>query len=157
MLPAGITIAKKEITDMKAAWVSVGLVGVILAAGCATRGYQQNPQAYNYGATGAGMGAIVGAMAGNNVKGLNRGEGAVAGATLGAIIGAAMGAQQDSMNQQIGAVNEAATTAIVNVKNSNGSYTPVMIRKVGNQFVGPRGEYYNAMPTEEQLKGPYGF
>ncbi len=137
--------------------VGIGLVGVILASGCAAPRYQQNPTAYGYGAAGAGMGAIVGAMAGNNIKGINRTEGALTGAALGAVIGAAMGAQQDSFNHQLGAVNEAATTAVVNVKNSNGSYTPVVIRKVGNQFVGPRGEYYNAMPTEEQLKGPYGF
>ena len=142
---------------MKAARIGLAVAGVALVAGCMAPQYRQSPQTYNYGATGAGMGAIVGAMAGNNVKGLNRGEGAVAGAALGAIIGAALGAQQDSMNQQIGAVNEAATTSIINVKNSNGSYTPVVIRKAGNQYVGPRGEYYNAMPTEEQLKGPYGF
>ena len=142
---------------MKAVVLSVGLAGIVLMAGCASPGYQQHQAAVGYGATGAGMGAIVGAMAGNNVKGINRGEGAVAGALLGSIIGAAMGAQQDNFNQQIGAVNEAATTSMVNVKNSNGSYTPVLIRKTGNQFVGPRGEYYSAMPTVEQLKAPYGF
>ncbi len=142
---------------MKTGFVSLFLIGVLLVSGCMAPSYREKPQAYNYGATGAGMGAIVGAMAGNNIRGINRGEGALAGAALGAIIGAALGAQQDTMNQQMGAVNEAATTSIVNVKNSNGSYTPVVIRKVGNQFVGPRGEYYNAMPTEDQLKGPYGF
>lgn len=142
---------------MKTNMATVALISVVLASGCMAPQYRQNPQAYNYGGTGAGMGAIVGAMAGNNIRGINRGEGALAGAALGAIIGAAMGAQQDSLNQQMGAMNDAASTVIVNVKNSNGSYTPVVIRKVGNQFVGPRGEYYNAMPTEDQLKGPYGF
>ncbi len=142
---------------MKAAVLAAGLAGVVLLAGCASPGYQQHQAAYGYGATGAGAGAIVGAMAGNNIKGLKTGEGAIAGAVLGSIIGAALGAQQDSFSQQIGAVNESATTSIVNVKNSNGSYTPVVIRKVGNQFVGPRGEYYSAMPTEDQLKAPYGF
>ncbi len=150
---------------MKKMLIGLTLGGVVLVSGCAgPGGYQQNPEALKQGATGAGLGAIVGAMAGNNVKGINRGEGAIAGAALGALIGAAMGAQQDDMNQQMGAVNrhidavnETATTTIINVKNSNGSYTPVVIRKVGNQYVGPRGEYYGALPTEDQLKAPYGF
>lgn len=150
---------------MKAGLVSLALGSMVLVSGCASPGgYQEPTHALKQGAAGAGLGAIAGAVAGNNIKGINRGEGAIAGAALGALIGAAMGAQQDNMDQQMGAMNarvnaanEAATTTIINVKNSNGSYTPVVIRKLGNQYVGPRGEYYGAMPTEEQLKGPYGF
>lgn len=140
---------------MKSVLLTVGLAGVVLVTGCATP--QQRPGTYQYGAAGAGIGAIAGAMAGNNIKGINSGEGAVAGATLGALIGAVMGAQQDQMKAQIGAVAEQASTTVINVKNSNGSYTPVVLRKVGNQYVGPRGEFYDAVPTEEQLKAPYGF
>ena len=137
--------------------LAMGLAGSVFVAGCASPQYQQHAGAVNYGGAGAGLGAIAGAMAGNNIRGLNTGEGAIAGALLGTIIGAAMGAQQDTFNSRLGAVSEQASTQIVNVKNSNGSYTPVLIRKVGTQYVGPRGEYYSAVPTEEQLKGPYGF
>lgn len=144
--------------------LAVGLASATLMMGCASPDYQQHAGTIGYGTTGAGIGAIAGAMAGNNVKGLNTGEGAIAGATLGAIVGAVLGAQHDALNAQqnamnakINAVSEQATTTIVNVKNSNGSYTPVLIRKVGTEYVGPRGEYYSAVPTEEQLKGPYGF
>ena len=144
--------------------VVIGLASSTLMMGCASPQYQQHAGAVDYGAAGAGVGAIAGAMAGNNVRGLNTGEGAIAGATLGAIVGAVIGAQHDAvtaqgtaMNAKINAVSEQATTTIVNVKNSNGSYTPVLIRKVGNEYVGPRGEYYNAVPTEAQLNGPYGF
>ena len=143
--------------SMKYRGLAAGLTGLVFAMGCASPTYQQHSGAIGSGATGAGLGAIAGAMAGNNVKGLHTGEGAIAGATLGAIIGAAMGSQQDTMNAKLGAVSEQASTTIVNVKNSNGSTTPVVIRKVGNQYLGPRGEYYSAMPTEEQLKAPYGF
>ena len=143
--------------NVKCGLVAAGLAGTLFMAGCASPGYQQNSGAINQGAVGAGLGGIAGAMAGNNIRGLNTGEGAIAGATLGAIIGAAMGSQQDTMNARINAVSEQASTVIVNVKNSNGSTTPVLIRKVGTQYVGPRGEYYNALPTEEQLKAPYGF
>lgn len=49
-----------------------------------------------------------------------------------------------------------AETVVVNVRNSNGSYTPVTLRRVGNVYVGPRGEQYFAVPTEDQLKAVYG-
>jgi hypothetical protein len=45
----------------------------------------------------------------------------------------------------------------VNITNSNGSITPVRLRKQGVGYVGPRGEYYDKLPTEEQLKPIYGF
>jgi len=46
---------------------------------------------------------------------------------------------------------------VINVQNSNGSMTPVTLRQVGNQWVGPRGEYYNNLPTVGDLRGVYGF
>jgi len=48
-------------------------------------------------------------------------------------------------------------TMIINVQNSNGSMTPVTMRQVGNQWVGPRGEYYDNLPTVGDLRGVYGF
>lgn len=142
---------------------TVGLVGVaMLVSGCET--VSQNPNT----ATDAGIGALLGAgagmVAGNNVKGINRGEGAIAGALLGGVLGGALGHQSDKtdknnaqMNAQLLSVQEQAMTTIINVNNSNGSTTPVTIRKAGNQYIGPRGEYYNALPTVEQLKPVYGF
>ena len=47
-------------------------------------------------------------------------------------------------------------TLVVNVRNANGSYTPVTLRRQGNVYVGPRGEQYLLVPTEEQLKDVYG-
>ena len=46
---------------------------------------------------------------------------------------------------------------IINVQNSNGSMSPVAMRQVGNQWVGPKGEYYNNLPTVGELRGVYGF
>jgi len=46
---------------------------------------------------------------------------------------------------------------VINVQNSNGSMTPVTMRQVGNQWVGPRGEYYDNLPTVGDLRGVYGF
>jgi hypothetical protein len=45
----------------------------------------------------------------------------------------------------------------INVQNSNGSFSPVTLRSVGSQWVGPRGEYYEALPTVGQLRQMYGF
>ena len=138
------------------------LAGLIMAGtllmGCASPQYQENSSMVNQAAIGAGLGAIAGGVSGNNSHGaFGTGVGAVAGAVIGGLLGGTMGHQKDQFQSQLGAVNDAATTQVINVQNSNGSFTPVTIRKVGNQYVGPRGEYYNAVPSEAQLKGPYGF
>jgi hypothetical protein len=44
----------------------------------------------------------------------------------------------------------------INIQNSNGSFSPVTLRSVGSQWVGPRGEYYDSMPTVGQLRQVYG-
>jgi len=56
----------------------------------------------------------------------------------------------DSIRQEMNVVT-------VNVTNSNGSIITVRLRKQGVGYVGPRGEYYNTLPTEDQLKPIYGF
>jgi len=49
------------------------------------------------------------------------------------------------------------TTITVWVTNSNGSRTSVQLTRNGPWYVGPRGEYYAEMPTNEQLRVAYGF
>jgi len=48
-------------------------------------------------------------------------------------------------------------TITVWVTNSNGSQTSVRLTREGAWYVGPRGEYYSQMPTNEQLRVAYGF
>jgi hypothetical protein len=43
------------------------------------------------------------------------------------------------------------------ITNSNGSKTSVQITRRGGWYIGPRGEYYDEMPTNEQLRAVYGF
>lgn len=50
----------------------------------------------------------------------------------------------------------APQTVVINVPNSNGSYTPVTLTKSGNGYVGPQGEFYSQHPTVDQLKALYG-
>lgn len=45
---------------------------------------------------------------------------------------------------------------VVNVPNDRGGYTAVTIRKSGNGFIGPQGEYYAQFPNVSQLKVMYG-
>ena len=47
-------------------------------------------------------------------------------------------------------------TLTVNIPNSRGGYTAVTLKRSGNGFVGPQGEYYPEHPTVEQLKVLYG-
>ena len=49
-----------------------------------------------------------------------------------------------------------ADTVVINIPNANGSYTPVVLRRVGGIYVGPRGEQYLNLPTVDQLKPVYG-
>ena len=50
----------------------------------------------------------------------------------------------------------AQDTFMVNVPNNNGGYTTVVIKKSGNGFVGPQGEFYSQFPTVAQLRVMYG-
>ncbi|MCX8036950.1 MAG: glycine zipper domain-containing protein [Candidatus Sumerlaeia bacterium] len=118
---------------------------------------------------GAGTGALLGGATGAAIGGHHRGHhGARDGAAVGTLLGAAAGAgtgyligkQIDKNRQQDAAIQQAqieANTIIINVHNSNGSLTPVRLVRQGNVWVGPRGETYTAMPTEDQLRPVYGF
>lgn len=45
----------------------------------------------------------------------------------------------------------------VNVRNTNGSETPVRLEQAGEKWLGPKGEFYDAFPTDDQLRAAYGF
>lgn len=135
--------------------IPVAALFVVFASGCA----DLSGTAKGAG-VGAAAGGLLGAVAGHNIPGVSRTGGAVAGALAGGLVGGAIGHQSDQIKaqrQQIDAVAQQANTATVNITNSNGSITPVVLRRVGNQWQGPRGEMYNNLPTPEQLRPVYGF
>lgn len=43
----------------------------------------------------------------------------------------------------------------INIPNTKGGYTAVILKKSGNGFVGPQGEFYPEFPSVEQLKIMY--
>ena len=97
---------------------------------------------------GAGIGAIAGHQSGKTA------EGALIGAAVGGGTGYMLGNEQDKKKTQaeIEGVRQEMNTVTVNITNPNGSITPVTLRKQGVGYLGPKGEYYNSLPTEEQLR-----
>ncbi len=145
-----------KITTVFPAALLVVAVGAGLT-GCATGGSGQYSNA-SKGAVagslvGAGLGAIIGHQSGET------GEGAAIGAAAGALGGYALGNEQDKteLQAQTNYALQTANTLVINVKNSNGSVTPVTLNRQGNVYVGPKGEHYTQLPTEEQLRPVYGF
>jgi len=53
-------------------------------------------------------------------------------------------------------VSPGAERITINVPNVRGGYTPVVLAKYGDGYIGPQGEYYPGHPTVEQLKVLYG-
>ena len=130
--------------------VMVVLIGGMFVAGCES---EAGKGAGIGSLAGAGLGAIVGHQSGRTA------EGALIGGAVGGGAGYMIGAEKDRKKTQAQtqvAIQE-ANTFYVNITNSNGSVTPVRIVKQGNFYVGPRGEQYSKLPTEEELKPLYGF
>jgi outer membrane lipoprotein SlyB len=128
-------------------------LGFVFVAGCETKA---QTGAGIGTLAGAGIGAIIGNQCGSTAVGAL--IGGAAGAGGGYLIGNE-GDKKDARNNtttQINSVRDEANTVVVNVTNSNGSITPVILRRSGNVYIGPKGEQYTTLPTEETLKGLYG-
>jgi hypothetical protein len=67
-----------------------------------------------------------------------------------------VGCERIEAKKSIAAIREEAATSYVNLPNSNGSVTPVPIKRQGNVYIGPKGEQYTSYPTVEQLQPVYG-
>ena len=130
--------------------VMVVLIGGMFVAGCES---EAGKGAGIGSLAGAGIGAIVGHQSGRTA------QGALIGGAVGGGTGYMIGAEKDrkKTGDQTQAAIQEANTFYVNITNSNGSVTPVRIIKQGNLYVGPRGEQYPKLPTEEELKPFYGF
>ena len=136
-------MAKGLITILTVVAVSLGLA---LAAGCESGGQT--------GALlGTGIGAGVGALAGGDT------ESTLIGAAVGGGAGYMIGNEGDKKKAAADreAIRQEMNIVTVNVTNSNGSIIKVNLRKQGVGYVGPRGEYYDKLPTEDQLRPVYGF
>ncbi len=135
---------------MRTIYIQTLLLGLLLV-GLLVSGCESDAQ------TGAGIGALAGAGIGQ-LAGRDT-EATLIGAAIGAGAGYIIGNEQDKKKQKAEMENQAddVDTVIVNVVNSNGSVTPVKLRRKGTGYVGPKDEYYETLPTSEQLKPAYGF
>ena len=123
--------------------VSVALVSV---AGCES-------DAQTGALIGTAAGAGIGQLAGRDT------EATLIGAAVGGGAGYMLGnegdkkkaaAERDQLRQEM-------NTVTVNITNSNGSISQVKLTKQGVGYVGPRGEYYDQLPAQDQLRPIYGF
>jgi len=136
-------MAKNLMTILTVVAVSVGLA---FFAGCES-------DAQTGALLGTAVGAGVGALAGNST------EDTLIGAAVGGAVGYILGSEQDKKKTraEIDTLRQEMNTVTVNITNSNGSISQVLLRKQGIGYVGPRGEYYDKLPTEDQLRPVYGF
>jgi len=126
--------------------VLAAVSSLVLVGGCES-------DAQNSALIGAAIGAGVGQLAGGDT------EATLIGSAVGGGVGYVVGNEQDKKDQQAQAAQVAAqqNTETVWITNSNGSKISVKLTKQGPGFIGPRGEYYEKMPTEAELKQVYGF
>lgn len=124
--------------------------GMLVFGGCESQG---QTGALLGSAAGAGIGAIVGHQKGRTA------EGALIGGAVGGGAGYIIGSEKDKQKTQaeIGSLRQEMNTITINITNSNGSVSQVVLRKQGVGYVGPRNEFYNHLPTGEELKPIYGF
>jgi len=137
-------MAKDLVLILMAVVMSLGLAFV---AGC-----ESDAQ------TGAAVGSLAGAGIGQLAGGDT--ESTLIGAAVGGGAGYMIGSERDKKKTkaEIDALRQDMNTVTINITNSNGSITPVTLRKQGVVYIGPRGETYTPLPTEEQLKqAGYGF
>ncbi|MFH1717411.1 MAG: hypothetical protein ABIF19_08685 [Planctomycetota bacterium] len=136
-----------------AKWTSAVVVVVValalaLSGGCAG---MKGSEIYGKALGGALVGGIIGYQSGE--------------ATAGALIGAAIVGVGEFLHQadqlekkqaKEGCQDGCGEKIIVEVHNSNGSVTQVVLKKKGDAYIGPKGERYEELPDEEQLKPVYG-
>ncbi len=136
-------MVKNVITILIVAAVSFAFV---LVAGCESGG-----------GTGAGLGALAGAGIGQLAGGDT--ESTLIGAAVGGAAGYMLGNEGDKNKARAerAYIREEMNYVTVNMTNSNGSVSQVRLRKQGVGYVGTRGEYYNHLPTEDELRPIYGF
>ncbi len=109
----------------------------------------------------AQLGSALGALAGAGIGQLAGGdtEATLIGAAVGAGAGYMLGNESDKKASaaQRNAIRADQNSAVVWITNSNGSQVPVRLAKNGPAYIGPRGELYNQLPTQNQLRPVYGF
>jgi len=142
-------MVKKLVTSA----IVVGLVlGLSVTGGCES-GSEAQKGAGLGALAGAGIGAIIGHQSGNTA------EGALVGAAVGGGAGYMAGNESDKKQTQaeIDALRAEQSFVTVWVTTSNGAKIPIRVKRSGPNYIGPKGEYYDHLPTDEDLRPVYGY
>lgn len=128
---------------------AAGLITAGFISGCET-------EAQTDALIGTGIGVGVAALTGGDDSDL------LVGAAIGGAGGYWLGNEADKKKAQqtpMATTGTAAQQEIVSVwvTNSNGSKTEVKLRKTATGYMGPKGEVYSTLPTEDELRPVYGF
>lgn len=111
--------------------------------------------------TAAQTGAVVGALAGAGIGQALGGstEATVVGAALGAAAGYVMGRGEDEQDlaREPSRIREEMDYVTVSIWNADGSVRRIRLRQEGVGYIGAQGEYYDHLPTEDELERAYGF
>lgn len=120
--------------------------GLLMMAGCRTAAQ-----------TGAAVGLLAGAGLGQAIGG-NTGA-TVIGAAIGGAAGYMISNEEDKSRAQVERVHmrQEIDYVTVHITNSNGSISRVRLRREGIGYVGTRGEFYDHLPTGDELRPVYGF
>jgi hypothetical protein len=147
-------------------YVAMMILAVPVISGC-------NP--YNNEGEGAATGGALGMLAGGIIghQSHDTGAGMLIGGALGAVTGAAVGSTIQKpepppqevvvaqpapvvVSQAAPTTTYSGDTVTVNVPNSSGGLTAVVLKRSGNGYLGPQGEYYDQVPSTAQLQAMYG-
>jgi len=64
--------------------------------------------------------------------------------------------QKETLKKEESDKNVSGEEYVVNIPNSDGTFTPVKLKKSNNGYIGPQGEFYEGHPSVEQLRVLYG-
>lgn len=122
------------------------VTGLLAIAGCQTAAQ-----------TGAAVGVLAGAGIGQAIGG--HPGATILGAAIGGAAGYVIGREEDESRTQAEHVRmrQEMDFVTVNVTNSNGSFSRVRLQREGIGYLGMRGEFYDHLPTEDELRPVYGF
>ena len=100
---------------------------------------------------GTAAGAGIGALAGGDT------EATLIGGAIGGGVGYGLGNEGDKkkMQAEIDSMRNQQATETIWITDSNGAQRPITLRRSGPNLIGPQGEYYSSMPTQEQLQQRY--